>query len=189
MQSYDAVSAELLKLDHDAADRKVAELQQRVAAWQEAINNRRRDEADHQASEAHWAAVTAEPAVRQLADENSALAEGRQQLAAAMQHLADDTQTIQQRLDKLSDEFKDVQDKVSVAGLTDAVGQMLRKQRSELATIDADRLSIRRRHDEIARVQVQLFDLEEKLADLARCRCPGPPNWRDAAGRKPGENR
>ncbi len=156
----------MLKLQHDAADRKVVELQQRVAAWQEAINRRRHDEADHQAVEAHWAAITAEPAVRQLADENSALAEGRQQLAAAMQHLADDTQTIQQRLDKLIDEFKDVQDKVSVAGLTDAVGQMLRKERSELATIDADRLSIRRRQDEISRAQLQLFDLEEQLTNL-----------------------
>ena len=166
LQSYDTVSAELLKLDHEAAQRKVAELQQRVTAWQEAINDRRRAEADRQASEAHWAAVTAEPAVRQLADENSALSDQRQQLAEQMEQLADDAKTIQQRLEKLSDEFKDVQDKVSIAGLTDAVGQMLRKQRSELATIDADRLAIRRRHDEIARVQVQLFDLEEELSDL-----------------------
>ena len=146
--------------------RKVADLQQRVAAWQEAINDRRRAEADHQASEAHWAAITAEPAVQQLADENSTLAEERRQLADTMQQLAGDTQAIQQRLDKLSDEFKDVQDKVSVAGLTDAVGQMLRKQRAELAAIDADRLAIRRRQDEIARVQFELFDLEEQLTDL-----------------------
>lgn len=166
LQSYDGVSAEWLKLEHEAAERKVAELQQRVAAWREAINSRRHAEADHQASEAHWAAITAEPAVRQLADENSALAEGRQQLADTMQHLADDTQAIQLRLDKLRDEFKDVQDKISVAGLTDAVGQMLRKQRSELATIDADRLSIRRRQDEITRAQLQLFDLEEQSRNL-----------------------
>ncbi len=181
LQSYDATSAELLKLDHAVLQRKVADLQQRVAAWQEAINNRRRAEADHQASEAHWAAITAEPAVQQLADENSTLAEDRRQLADTMQRLAGDTQAIQQRLDKLSDSFKDVQDKVSVAGLTDAVGQMLRKQRAELVAIDADRLSIRRRQDEIARA-VGIIRSRGTIDGFARRRRPGAPNCGDAAG-------
>ncbi len=181
LQSYDATSAELLKLDHAVLQRKVADLQQRVVAWQEAINNRRHAEADHQASEAHWAAITAEPAVQQLADENSTLAEGRRQLADTMQRLAGDTQAIQQRLDKLSDSFKDVQDKVSVAGLTDAVGQMLRKQCAELAAIDADRLSIRRRQDEIARA-VGIIRSGGTVDGFARRRRPGAPNCRDAAG-------
>ncbi len=165
LQSYGSESTNLLKLDRDAAAAKVAKLQQQVAAWRDAISKRRQELAAREAAEAHWAAATAEPAVRQLADENSSLADQNQSLADKINTIASVAQDVQQRLDKITAEFSEIKDKVKAAGLTDAVGQMLRKDRADLAT-SADLRAIHLRQDEIAAVQLQIIDLEEQLAGL-----------------------
>jgi potassium-dependent mechanosensitive channel len=112
------------------------------------------------------AAAKAQPAIRQLADENARLAEEHQQLSTLIDQLDDERQAIDTRREKLHDERKEVEEKMKAAGLTDAVGQMLRKQRSELATVAADHRAVRARKQDIARVQLDLFDCQEQLDGL-----------------------
>ena len=61
LQTFDSAAAELLTLDREAADAKASQLQTKVTIWQDAVNHRREQEADQQASEARLAAVTAVP--------------------------------------------------------------------------------------------------------------------------------
>jgi len=166
LKTYDNAAAELLSAQLDAADETAQQLENRVATWREAVNHRREADADEQAAQAHLAAATAVPAIRQLADENSNLANRRAQLTKAIEQLADDRESVVVRLDKVVDQFKQATDKLNVTGLTEAVGQMLLKQRSELATIEADRRAAKVRQLEIARVQMELFEFQEQLGEL-----------------------
>jgi potassium efflux system protein len=50
--------------------------------------------------------------------------------------------------------------------LTDAVGQLLRKHRAELAAVEADRQARQIRQQEISAVQLEMFDVEEQQAGL-----------------------
>ncbi|HZZ27598.1 MAG TPA: mechanosensitive ion channel domain-containing protein [Pirellulales bacterium] len=166
LQAYDATASELLSLEQDEAAQAVEEAQQRVAAWQEAVNTRREAEANQQVSEAHWAAAAAVPAIRQLAEDNSALADERQQLAKTVAQLAGERAAVLAKLSKVSDQFKQATDKLSATGLTESIGQMLLKQRSELGQVEADRHALRQRQDEISRVQLELFEFQEQQDDL-----------------------
>ena len=94
----------------------------------------------------------------------------RAELTKAIEQLATQRNSVVARLDKVSDQFKQATDKLTATGLTEAVGQMLLKERSELAAIDADRRAAKLRQEEIARVQVELFEFQEQLADLHNLR-------------------
>jgi potassium-dependent mechanosensitive channel len=166
LQTHDNVTMEILNLERDAAALAVDELEKRVSRWRDTIDDRRTKEAEHDAAEARLAAAAAQPAIRQLADENARLAEEHQQLSTLIDQLDDERKEVDTRREKLQDERKEVEEKIKAAGLTDAVGQMLRKQRTELATAGADHRAVRARKQEIARVQLELFDFQEQLDDL-----------------------
>ncbi len=166
MQTYDNTAVELLSLQREAADENAALLEKRVAKSRDAVNHRRESEADQQAAEARLTAVTAVPAIRHLADENSDLASQRAQLTKSIETLSADREAVVAHLDKINDQFKQASDKLTATGLTEAVGQMLLKERAELATVEADRRAAEQRQQEIARVQVELFELQDQLSDL-----------------------
>jgi potassium efflux system protein len=165
-QTYDDTASELLSLEHDAAAQTVEDTQKRVAAWRESVNKRREAEAERQAQEAHWAAANAEPAVRSLAEENSTLADRHSELTKRREELSAETDAVTTRLNQILDDFKHIEDKVGAHGSKEAVGYLLRKQRSELAAIDADRRAIGQRQEEIAKVQMELIDLQETSTRL-----------------------
>jgi potassium-dependent mechanosensitive channel len=166
LQWYDGPAAEVIKLESETTAQAVADLEKTATELREAVNTRRRAETARQADEAHLAAVTADSSVRRLADENSALADERKQLAEQLAQLGGESETVRHELDNLRDEYKRIIEKVKAAGLTNPVGQMLRKQRSGLASAVKHRRAIDQRHDEISVVQLKLFDLEEQLAAL-----------------------
>ncbi|MCC7085417.1 MAG: mechanosensitive ion channel [Pirellulales bacterium] len=163
---YDGPAAEVLRLEGEEAARKVAALDGFAAELREAVNSRRREEAAKQAADARRAVVTADSSVRRLADKNSELANERKQLAEKLEQLGGMAETVRIALDNLRSEHKRIVEKVEAAGLTNPVGQMLRKQRSGLASVVAHRRAIDQRRDEISAVQWKLFDLEEQLADF-----------------------
>src|SRR5262249_16940183 len=132
----------------------------------DAVDSRRQHEADEQATQARLAAVTVVPAIRNLADDNSQLAARRAELTKSIQQLGAEREAVDAHLDKIRDQFKQASDKVAVTGLTQALGQMLLKERSQLSLVEADRRQAQQRQQEIGRVQLELFDVQQQLADL-----------------------
>jgi potassium efflux system protein len=166
LQSYDEVSDELATLDQEAAAQAVAALQKRASAWRDAINDRRQAEADREAAEAHWTAATAEPAVRQLADENSVLADEHQQITKSIDALSDEGQVIADQLKNVKAQFDEANDKLKSSVLTPAAAGLLRKERQQLAAIGKQRRAIDRRQQEVLRVQLELSRLEDETGEL-----------------------
>ena len=166
LQTYDGAASKLLSLEHDAAAQRVEEMQTQVSAWHEAVSKRREAKVQRQAQEARLAAANAEPAVRSLAEANSALADRHSELTKLREQLSSESESVSARLAQLLDDFKHIEDKVSSQGANEAVGYLLRKQRSELSAIDADRHAIAARQEEIAKVQMELIDLQEQSTRL-----------------------
>jgi len=118
LASYEA-GRDLLAARLDLASRRVAQAGKLVKARQVEVNQARREEAAKQVREARREAVTAHPAVRQLAQENAALAErraGATGLAAKIEKLAPYQKHVKETLETLNDDFKTVREKVETLG-------------------------------------------------------------------------
>src|SRR6185369_10661622 len=66
-----------------------------------------------------------------------------------------------EQLQQIEERSKGVRQKLAAAGLTDAIGLLMRKERGELPDIYRARASIRARRSEIAAVQLQSLNLED----------------------------
>src|SRR5690606_20893855 len=97
---------------------------------------------------------------------NTALAEERKELAVKLENLGQTAEAVRRQHDNLQDAFKRVKDKVEAVGLTNLVGQMLRKQRAVMTSVYEHRRAIDLRHDKLAEIQLRSFDLEDALAGL-----------------------
>ncbi len=159
--------ADLLPVSRDLNARRVALAEQEIKQWQEVVNRRRQQEAEQQARQAAWEAGQAIPAVKQLAQENVALAEMRKSLA---QHIADATRQLDQanqQLAALRDQFQRAREKVDAVGLTNAMGLLLRKQRDALPNPAVCRRETNARQQTINDGQLAALELNDRRAALA----------------------
>ncbi|MEN6457374.1 MAG: mechanosensitive ion channel domain-containing protein [Thermoguttaceae bacterium] len=159
--------AELLPISHDLTARRIALAEQQIKQWQDLVNQRRQQDAEQQARQAAWEAGQAIPAVKQLAQENAALAELRKQLA---QHIANATTQLDQanqQLAALRSQYERARGKVETVGLTNAIGLLLRKQRDALPNLAACRREINARQRAITDGQLASLQWQDHRAALA----------------------
>lgn len=164
--AYDAC-AEILPVQLDIATRNAALADQEVKTWREAVNRRRQEEAQQQARQAAWDAAQAEPAVQRLAENNSALAEKRTQLAKTIADTVKQLDGATQKLASLKEEFSRTQAKVDTIGMTNCIGLLLRQQREMLPALGSYRRNVGERQDTIRDVQLEQFRLSDRRSELA----------------------
>jgi potassium-dependent mechanosensitive channel len=163
-------SPDLAPLERDMAVRRVGQAEAIVKKWRDAVNDFRRQEAEEQARQARWAAVSTYPELKALAEENARLTaeqNGPEGLPAKIERADQEKEALQNELAQLRSQFTSVQEKIKAAGLTDAIGLLLRKRLADLPDVRAHQQSIRARQAEISRVQAKLIELEDERADLA----------------------
>ena len=164
LASYDAASGELLAMERDrqSADRiAIGEASRSFAA---PVGETRRDEAEQQAREARGAAAAADPAIRRLAEQNQKLAEERKQLAGKIDWSPrdrDDRTTPQGRRRSPPQRAGEGE-----GGRTNQRDGQLRKERTELPDLRQIHEQLAQRQEEIATVQLRLFDLEDRRRQL-----------------------
>lgn len=169
--SYDARGG-LLTTKTDLAVRRVAERQKRADAWRELVDKQRRAEAERAARKAQDArreAARAHPKVQALAEENERLANlrtGGTGLAARIRAAAAELQVISEKLNRLKEGRRSVEQRIEVTGLTRALAVLLRRQREDLPDVPQHWSKIRKRHEEIADAQLQLFEAQERRSAL-----------------------
>jgi potassium efflux system protein len=164
---YDASTGELLTLERDVRAQIVAQLERRVALLRTEVADARRDETERQAREARRAAAVAEPAVRLLAERNQQLADERKALANRIESVSLESDAVARQLKLIVADHQAVVEKEKAAGLTNAIGQLLRKKRAELPDLRTLRRQNAERQQEIARVQLWQFDLEDRRRNLS----------------------
>jgi len=174
LASYEA-GAELLQARQDLAVRQVGQLQRRVEQLRRIVHQRRQQQAQQLQAQAREAQRRTElsrahPAIRQLAQENLALAElltGEDGLVARIAEASQRVQRTRETLDQVRRRYQSVRDRLNAVGMTKAMGVLLRKERSQLPDIDRRRREIRRLQSRIADAHLTLMDLREQRAALS----------------------
>jgi potassium efflux system protein len=167
--SYDARS-DLLRYRRDLAAQRAAQARKVADSVQEVVNERRAMEAARQARDARVAALSSHPALREQAEYNRALAErrtGPDGLTAKIEQATRELDAINAQRADLENQFNNTRAKAEAAGLTNAVGLLLRKQRAGLPDVRRRRRNVRQRPRQIADVQLALLDVEHERAALA----------------------
>jgi len=166
--SYDARS-DLLRYRRDLAAQRAAQARKVADRLQEVVNERRAMEAARQAREARVTALGSHPALREQAEYNRALAErrtGPDGLAARIEQTMRELEAITAKLDALETQFNSIRGKVDTAGLTNAVGLLLRRQRAELPDVRRHRRNLRQRQRQMADLQLAQLEVEHERAAL-----------------------
>ncbi|MCW5777522.1 MAG: mechanosensitive ion channel [Phycisphaeraceae bacterium] len=168
---YDA-RREVLPEQRNRAARRVAILESAVSAWQAEAQERRRRQAEEQAREAQRlrreaAALT--PALRELAEQNQEIADartGRDGIAERLAEARAELTALPQETGRLQREFDSVSRKVDTAGVTSAVGQLLRRQLDRLPDESLLRQRARERRTAVSDSQIQLLLADEMSAEI-----------------------
>lgn len=171
MATYE-IRRELLAARRDLLKRKSETYVSSVSELQAALASRRVREAEAAAADARAdqaSLARVHPVLGSLAEENAKLTgqrTGPDGLSAKMDAATRELSSVSDQLQRLEERSKGVRQKVAAAGLTDAIGMLLRKEREELGSVERVRAELRVRHDQIAAVQLQALNLEDSLRAL-----------------------
>lgn len=164
-RAYDATS-ELLTLKRDLAAAEIQRREREIEQLQQLVETRGRMEKERQARAAQREAAEAarkHPALAPLAKRNVALAESRRELDASIQAASERLAEEQNQLDELNKRFERAKAKLKAVGLTNAVGELLRKERAQLPQFQPyENLA-----GELRETNLELLRLQDQRADLA----------------------
>ena len=104
----------------------------------------------------------AHPLLRSIATANSALGENISQLARDLERVTEQQVTVEQRRTRIEQNFRDARERLEVAGLNRALGQVLIEQRAQLPSTRSLRRDRNERADRIAEASLNLIRLREE---------------------------
>lgn len=171
IQTYDARN-DLLTQRIVLAQRRVDTLSKQVDAWRTLVNERRQTEAQaaqEQAEAALSGLEAVSPSVltyaQNLVQENADLVArqtGPEGMLRKIEGVNNTQQELQRQLDTITRQQEEVQTRIAAAGLSDAVGLLLRTYQAELPDLRLLRNQVDARNETIADVQLEMFRLREK---------------------------
>lgn len=160
----------LLSVQQDLINQQLTVIGQRIAELQQRINERRQQEAAEALRET-------EQITRALADRPEVLrraaeinAELGQQLADVVQRtdaVASAGQQNIQQLQMLEERFHSIQQQLEIAGMSDALGPILRSERRQLPDLSQYQQDARERQQQIVDARLQQFRFEQQRRQLA----------------------
>lgn len=157
-----AATTDLLPLQQKLAAARVARLEKEVKSWQQEEQRMTEQEAKRKANEARRAAIGADPAMLDLATENKEFAELAESLAKKTRLEIASRDEIQAELDRVEKQYQRAVDHVETVGLTDAIGQLLRTQKTDLPSIGEHISEAQARQSQVRATQIKLFELEDR---------------------------
>ncbi len=162
---YDALN-DLFPLQRDQLARARNLSDKRLESWKTVIANARRIESERQAREAREKLRSTHPALRELAERNAALTQSRKDLQEYLNAIAKNLTTLNGTREELNHDFASITEKENRAGLTTAIGMLLRNQRNHLPSPAKFREQQRSAEREIVRFQLEQMPLEDERDDL-----------------------
>ena len=162
-------AAELVRLRRDLLAQKISLAEQRIKRLTESLDKARRAEAERAVDEARQMQrqVEALPQLRTLAAENIRLAEELRSRTKPIEAAEHDLKLSTDLVEKLSEQFGKTREKATAVGLTETIGQLLRKQRDKLHDPADFQRSVDDRSQAIDDVQFRLYELDEIRSNVA----------------------
>lgn len=179
--SNDARQA-LLKAQLDLARQQLELQANRVRSLDESANQYSLSDAAELAKQAAQAAIGAEPLIQDAAGMNAALSDQLARLVAQLERAAADQQHFQSQLDQLQARYRATEQQLEIAGLSQALGDLLRRERRSLPVVSQASKQISDRQQHISELRLRQFQLEQELqansvdAQIAQLLARQPPN-------------
>ncbi|MFH1418353.1 MAG: mechanosensitive ion channel domain-containing protein [Planctomycetota bacterium] len=165
--SYDA-RRDLLQARLDRSARRVSHIEKLLAAWQNLVQERARKESELALREAREQLKRAHPAIRPLAEEREQLVLRAKELQAESKQVDARVAETEALLTQAGQDFDKITRRVNATGLTNAIGQLLRKHRNNLPGLRPSERSLRQRKDRISDAQLAMMELEERRSELMK---------------------
>lgn len=169
LTSYEARSRSL-PLRRDLSVKNADLLEDRVKQLSQELESRRRLEAETTALKARLASTRAHPALAEIAEENSRLADLRTGPEGVLDEIAQLDKLVQeldQEERRLRVRYEELKEKVDVAGLTNASGLLLQKEVGNLPNLNEHHQEISLRKSLIPGLHLKIFNLQEKRDALS----------------------
>ena len=172
LTTSDAMAA-LTRAQQEYFARQMSRLQLQIAARREQVAKCREEEALRQEAKARKEvaeAANAHPVVREVVQYNLYLAQlrrGDDGLNAQLKKVPDEKKRIADDLDRLKKAHDKAQELVRTLGESDVIGLFLRNEREQIPDIRKHRIQSQQRQQKVVEVNVLLFRLEQKQAEVA----------------------
>ncbi len=163
------IRIELLRARRDQVIEEVARAQTEVQQFEQLIASRRQSEAEQAqiaAERTQLEAAGKHPAIRELAEQNAAFS---RELASIVKNLSATTaerERASKQFDQLEQDFQSVKQKLDIAGLSQALGQVLREQRRKLPELRWYREDTQERQEIIGEVGLAQLRIDERRRSL-----------------------
>lgn len=160
-----------LTVRRDLANRRASRASQLARMWQELVTLRRTEEARAAKERADAAARRADDEqqnqlIIDLTRANAELAGRRSAAAEELGELVRRIARNKERIRATDEDFEDVQSRIELVGLTDAMGALLRERRAALAETGTLRGATKGRRERLAELQLERFELEDEHREL-----------------------
>ncbi|NIR31797.1 MAG: mechanosensitive ion channel [Gammaproteobacteria bacterium] len=168
------VRVRMLTAQRHLVARQTAAVEARVKTLEDRVAARRRAEAERAKVEAERAkleAIGKHPAKRELADRNAELARELEQVVAALEATAARRDALSKRVEEIQQYFQSAEQKLEIAGLSKALGQILRDQRRKLPELLPARGSqskLEKTLSEVGLSQLRVAEERRELGDIDR---------------------
>src|SRR5690606_18416572 len=135
---------------------------QRVRELDELANERTLSEAALSAQQAAEAAVGAQPVVQQAARVNAELSKQLARLVTDLERSANELQRLQQQLEQLQARYRTTEQQLEIAGLNQALGDVLRRERLSMQSVSQVARRMDERQQRIAELRLRKFQIEQQ---------------------------
>ena len=168
LQQFDAADAvDLVQAERDVLKARIRYAEDLLAALRSLETARRRTETEARLRQAREQLSQQFPGLRQVAGENQQLAEQARTVNHSLEEVASRLEQTRSRLDRLTRQYTLTREKVATVGLTEVIGQLLRKQKESLPDPAAYRNAIRERQQDVRDAQLAVFRVDEDRSELS----------------------
>ena len=165
---------DLLKARIEQNERSNARTRERVTLLEELLTQRRRAEveqaqAETEAEVSKFEAEDTHPLIQMLAERNAALSDQLSAASAELEQFTSGDQTANSEAKAIENDFRNTRQKLEIAGLNQALGQVLLEQRSSLPDLRNFRRAAKQHEQMIANLtllQIQYNDERKRLRDV-----------------------
>lgn len=162
---------EVLQAERDQAAREIDQMRTRVQQLEKEINQRRLASAEQtlaEATEARREAEDKHPLLRRLAEENAALGDKLRTLAASVEQINNSEHRISEQAAQIEADLRGARQRLEIAGLSEALGQVLTQQRKRLREARRLLADVKPGHDALVQAGLNQIQHTESRRELNR---------------------
>lgn len=162
-RQYYSMSAELVQTRRDYRSKELARSEKLLQMIRDVVGKRRVDDAQQQAAEAAQAAqVVHPPALAELAESNSELAQNQAEIVAEIGQAEEKLAELTERLDAIKRQHARSEERIEGSGMNESIGLQLRQQKEQLPNVRQLRSQLEGYRTKKAEIAYRLYELHDR---------------------------